>query len=267
MYESTFYAGNLNIYGKETLSPIFLICSLFEAAALINRNEKIFIPLRVVNTILILRILFIISGKVRDSVESASFVNEVGNSISSFTSFLTGGLFNMPENLATESRLLIGYYIILFALLLSIIAFVSYLYYRFFKNEKLVQESKLHFYDFVNVFTENRLFSFAICLVIISQFLPFNKMSTLMEPASAFGDHPFISSIICIIAFLILVSLSQKNIHNIKYYILVEIGSLVIWNPFYVFQYGNPGVGYIIYIVGLALLVYSLVGNKLLKNS
>jgi hypothetical protein len=52
-----------------------------------------------------------------------------------------------------------------------------------------------------------------------------------------------------------------------KRYIIIEILSIVIWNPFIIFRYGTPGIGYWLYIVGLGLLTYSILGNKLKINS
>ena len=43
----------------------------------------------------------------------------------------------------------------------------------------------------------------------------------------------------------------RKNTRKIRLYSILEIASVVIWNPFYAFKYTLPGVGYILYIISL----------------
>ncbi|HEL2111275.1 TPA: hypothetical protein TY903_001832 [Streptococcus suis] len=88
-------------------------------------------------------------------------------------------------------------------------------------------------------------------------------MNKFLLATPAFADHPFVSSVICIVAFLLLSNLLQDNINNVKRYAIIEIASLLIWNPFYVYKFGTPGLGYLIYLVGLGMLVYSIFGAKL----
>ena len=100
-------------------------------------------------------------------------------------------------------------------------------------------------------------------LLVISQLLPFNIMNKFLLATPAFADHPIVSSVICIVAFLLLSNLLQDNLNNVKRYAIIEIASVLIWNPFYVYRFGTPGLGYLIYLVGLGLLVYSIFGKKL----
>ncbi|NQM12716.1 hypothetical protein HO422_00910 [Streptococcus suis] len=88
-------------------------------------------------------------------------------------------------------------------------------------------------------------------------------MNKFLLATPAFADHPFVSSVICIVAFLLLSNLLQDNINNVKRYAIIEIVSILIWNPFYVYKFGTPGLGYLIYLVGLGMLVYSIFGAKL----
>ncbi|MFM0585180.1 hypothetical protein P7J12_01955 [Streptococcus suis] len=263
MYDATFQIGNLNIYGKAEVAPFLLICTLIEICALISRNEKIFIPLRFLNTILIFNILSYISTDVIESEQSAAFANGIGNFASSVMSFFTFGLFEMPTDLAQSSKLLFGYHFIRLALLLCSIIFILYLYIRFIKKEELVQTNNFDFHKLLELYSKNKLLVIATVLLVISQLLPFNIMNKSLLPTPAFADHPIFSSIICIVAFLLLSNLLHDNINNIKRYAIIEITSILIWNPFYVYKFGTPGVGYLVYLVGLGMLAYSIFGAKL----
>ena len=145
-----------------------------------------------------------------------------------------------------------------------------YLYFRFYRKEELVQTSQIKYQvqyrSFINVFTKNRLLATGTYLVIASQFLPFNSMNPYLVPTPAFAHFPLISLSICIIGILLIYSILNET-NNMKRYIIIEILSIVIWNPFIVFRYGAPGIGYWLYIVGLGLLTYSILGNKLKINS
>ncbi|HFI0404252.1 TPA: hypothetical protein ACGOZ1_000276 [Streptococcus suis] len=267
MYDATFQIGNLNIYGKVNIAPLFLVCSVIEIVGLINRKEKIFIPFRVINTFLILNILSTISIAVIESEQSAAFANNVGNFASSVMSFFTFGLFEMPTNLAQSSKLLFGYHFIRLVLLILSIIFVLYLYNRFIKKEELVHTTHFDFHKLLELYSKNKLLVIANVLLVISQLLPFNIMNKFLLATPAFADHPIVSSVICLVAFLLLLNLFQNNTNNVKRYAIIEIASVIIWNPFYVYKYGTPGFGYLIYIVGLGLLAYSVFGNKLKTES
>jgi len=91
-------------------------------------------------------------------------------------------------------------------------------------------------------------------------------MNPYLVPTPAFAHFPIISLNICIIGILLIYSILNET-NNMKRYIIIEILSIVIWNPFIVFRYGAPGIGYWLYIVGLGLLTYSILGNKLKINS
>lgn len=263
MYDATLQIGNLNIYGKANIAPIFLVCSVIEIIALINRKEKIFLPFRVINAVLILNILSTISTAVIESEKSAAFANDIGNFASSVMSFFTFGLFEMPTDLAQSSKLLLGYHFIRLALLLCSIIYILYLYNRFIKKEELVHAINFDFHKLVELYSKNKLLLIATVLLVISQLLPFNIMNKFLLATPAFADHPFVSSVICIVAFLLLSNLLQDNINNVKRYAIIEIVSILIWNPFYVYKFGTPGLGYLIYLVGLGMLVYSIFGAKL----
>ena len=262
--------GNLNIYGESELAPLLLISLFFEISTLINRNEKLFIPLRVVNTIFSLIILSIISNSVRRSEINTTQLNNSGNFVSGFISYLTDGFVNIPMNTSQPIKILFGYYLISVELLLCSIIFIIYLYFRFYRKEELVQTSQIKYQvqyrSFINVFTKNRLLATGTYLVIASQFLPFNSMNPYLVPTPAFAHFPLISLSICIIGILLIYSILNET-NNMKRYIIIEILSIVIWNPFIVFRYGTPGIGYWLYIVGLGLLTYSILGNKLKINS
>lgn len=258
--------GNLNIYGASEWAPLFLIFSLIEISSVINRREKFFIPLRIVNTLLMLTMQSAISSEVQSSENIANQANAIGNAASSFISTFTFGLYNIPQDLADSSRLLGGYHAISFTLLLSSITFAYYLYLRFVKKESIVPNSSIPLSEIRNVFATNKLLTAAISLMALSQFIPFNRMNSNLFPSPAFADHPVISSAICIVFFLIFSSLLQRNNKFIELYVIIEIASLLIWNPFYVLRYGAPGLGYIIYIVGLALLIYYELRSRASNN-
>ena len=263
MYDATLQIGNLNIYGKANIAPIFLVCSVIEIIALINRNEKIFLPFRVINTFLILNILSTRSTAVIESEQSAAFANDIGNFASSVMSFFTFGLFEMSTDLAQSSKLLFGYHFIRLALLLCSVIFILYLYNRFIKKEELVHAINFDFHKLVELYSKNKLLVIATVLLVISQLLPFNIMNKFLFATPAFADHPIVSSVICLVAFLLVSNLLQDSTKNVRRYAVIEIASVLIWNPFYVYKFGTPGVGYLIYIIGLGLLVYSIFGAKL----
>lgn len=259
------YIGNLNIYGKVEIASLFLFCSLVEIFVLLNRNEKMFIFLRVVNSALLLNVLLSISAIIQQSEENAYDTNAIGNLMSSFTSFATFGLYNVPNNIARSSRLLFGYYLILFAFFISFIIFSLYLYRRFIKKEDFTQTSQFQFRDCIHLFAKNKLLSVATCLTLLSQFLPFNSMNDFSNPTPAFAAQPVVSSIIIVITLLQLASLLQNNRHKFKQYIIFELASVFVWNPFYVFSHLGPGVGYFLYMIGVGLLTYVLIENRLKK--
>ncbi|MGO0056267.1 hypothetical protein ACTMTD_00710 [Streptococcus suis] len=263
MYDATLQIGNLNIYGKANIAPICLVCSVIEIIALINRKEKIFLPFRVINTVLILNILSTISTAVIESEKSAAFANDIGNFASSVMSFFTFGLFEMPTDLAQSSKLLLGYHFIRIALLLCSVIYILYLYNRFIKKEELVHAINFDFHKLLELYSKNKLLVIATVLLVISQLLPFNIMNKFLLATPAFADHPIISSVICIVAFLLVSNLLQDNTNNVRLYVIIEIASVLIWNPFYVYRFGTPGLGYLIYLVGLGMLVYSIFGAKL----
>lgn len=266
IYKTSFSIGSLNIYGENELAPLLLISLLFEIIALINRNEKLFIPLRIVNSFLLFLILSSASNLVTRTEISSSEINSVGNLASDMMSEASNGLYNMPKDLAQPDRLLFGYSIISISLLLCLIIFAGYLYYRFYKKERFVQTSYIQYRDFIASFTKNKLLSIGIYFLLASQFLPFNRMQVNLLPTPAFAHMPIISSAICIIGFLLIYSILHDP-NNIKRYIIIELLSIVFWNPFIVFKYGAPGIGYWFYIVGLAFLAYSILGDKLRVNS
>lgn len=140
---------------------------------------------------------------------------------------------------------------------------ILYLYNRFIKKEELVHAINFDFHKLVELYSKNKLLLIATVLLVISQLLPFNIMNKFLLATPAFADHPFVSSVICIVAFLLLSNLLQDNINNVKRYAIIEIVSILIWNPFYVYKFGTPGLGYLIYLVGLGMLVYSIFGAKL----
>lgn len=263
MYDATLQIGNLNIYGKVNIAPLFLVLSVIEIIALINRNEKIFLPFRVINTFLILNILSTISTAVIESEQSAAFANDIGNFASSVMSFFTFGLFEMPTDLAQSSKLLLGYHFIRLALLLCSVIYILYLYNRFIKKEEVVHAINFDFHKLVELYSKNKLLVIANVLLVISQLLPFNIMNKFLLATPAFADHPIVSSVIWIVAFLLVSNLLQGNTNNVRRYAIIEIASVLIWNPFYVYRFGTPGLGYLIYLVGLGLLVYSIFGAKL----
>lgn len=270
------FNGNLNIYGESKLAPVLLIFLLFEIIALINQDEKLFIPLRVLNSFLTLLILKEISDVVTRSEVSTAAGTLFGLSVFSsllnmatggWSSALFGGALDPSQIRISPDRRLFGYYIIEFTLLVSLSVFVFYLYRRFYKKEKLIKINRIKYHDFIAVFSKNKLLSIATYLVILSQFIPFNIMIKTLLPTPAFAAHPLFSSAICIIGFLLLDSILNENTNNIKRYIIIEIMSIVIWNPFSVFKYGAPGFGYILYILGIGIFVYSLLNIIKLENN
>jgi hypothetical protein len=266
IYKTSFSIGSLNIYGENELAPLLLISLLFEISALINRNEKLFIPLRIVNSFLLFLILSSASNLVARTGIDSSEINSVGNFASEMMSEASYGFYNMPQDLAQPDRLLFGYSIISISLLLCLIIFAVYLYYRFYKKEKFIQTSYIQYRDFIDSFTKNKLLSIGIYFLLASQFLPFNRMQVNLLPTPAFAHMPIISLAICIIGFLLIYSILHDQ-NNINRYIIIELLSIVFWNPFTVFKYGAPGIGYWLYIVGLAFLAYSILGDKLRENS
>ncbi|MDU4454339.1 MAG: hypothetical protein E7I91_06875 [Streptococcus mitis] len=276
IHVSNVFNGNLNIYGESKLAPVLLIFLIFEIITLINQDEKLFIPLRLLNSFLTLLILKEISDVVTRSEVSTAAGTLFGLSVfSSLLNMATGGWFNTllggaldPSQIRiSPDRRLFGYYIIGFALLLSLIVFVFYLYRRFYKKEKLIKVNNINYHDFIAVFSKNKLLSIATYLVMASQFIPFNIMINTLLPTPAFAAHPLFSSAICIIGFLLLDSILNENTSNIKRYIIIEIMSIVIWNPFSVFKYGSPGFGYILYTLGIGLFVYSLLNIIKLESN
>ncbi len=83
----------------------------------------------------------------------------------------------------------------------------------------------------------------------------------LATPAFPDKSYSFIGNMDSCI--LLVSNLLQGNTNNVRRYAIIEIASVLIWNPFYVYRFGTPGLGYLIYLVGLGLLVYSIFGAKL----
>jgi membrane protein len=271
-YNSNIFNGNLNIYGKKELAPLLLILLLIEISALINRNEKLFVPLRIVNIFLTLLLLAEISNSVTQSEIATATGTFLGLSVLSFGfQMIMGGWYDVlfgggidPSLIQISSdRRLFGFHLISFALFLSLLVFAFYLYRRFYKKEKFIQTNLINYHDFITVFYKNRLLSIATYLVTASHFIPFNIMTKTLYPTPAFANHPIISASICVIGYLLLRSIIREDTSKIRLYSILEIISIIIWNPFYVFKYGLPGIGYILYIIGLGLFAYSLLSDKL----
>lgn len=260
--------GRLNLYAAHpgVWGSLFLASSIVEFGAVLIKFEKIFIPLRVVNSIWLSNMLKLQMEAYKDYLNFESSFNLGTKIIEGLTSWFTDDLFAIPAREASNMFILGGYTIIRFGMFLSFITMAIYLYFRVIKKESLHSIPNITLVSVQSFFValnKDKIITLASCLLLVSPFIKFINWFGLMK--SAFGANPIFALTISLLAYLIILNLSQNKEKNVNILSLLELLTFIFWNPLFVLKHGMFGLGYIIYIIGLSLLASHIVRRRFMN--
>lgn len=159
-----------------------------------------------------------------------------------------------------------SYLYIRYAAIFSFFVFLAYLYLRFIKKHELRAEANpyvLSLQDIRVAFYRDKLMTVAALSLLLSPFMRFISLpgydSTIV---SSFATNPYTSLVVVMTSSLMLSFLVKGNDKAGHYCMIMVFLTFLIFNPIYVIGHGIPGFGYLLYLVGVGLLVYQLVSKK-----
>lgn len=258
------YATVSGLFGPS----LFLVVSIIELGAVFTKNEKVFIPLRVVNTLWLFNLLNNISTIVANDQSTTNRSNK----LRTFAE-ITAGLFTGWSPSITKIRsfnLLGGYSVIRFILFFSILVFLGYLFLRFVKKQELemgIAQNFLTIQDVLVAFNRDKLITVGTLLLLISPFFKFIALqNSPIGRVPAFATNYIFATAIVVLAGLLLLSFARGNDKAFAYYSIAIALTFIRLNPFYVFQNGELNIGYFLYLAGLGILIYYYLTKNVIKQ-
>ena len=246
--------GKLNLYAMASMATLFLISSVIEIIFTLKKNEKVFITLRVVNSLWLFSLIGHIVKQIEDLQKTESLLDFGAGVVENLYSWLSFGIVNFSIPRSGYSYLLGTVNIIRILADISLVILLIYVYLRFFKKDEFdttpcIEGSLIA--KLQTAYNLNKVVTGASVALILSLFLRFWSNGRIAVPA--FGTRPFIASATIALSVFMIQGVLVKDAQKLERSILIVLITFILWNPISAFRQG-VGVGYLLYLVAIITL-------------
>jgi membrane protein len=246
--------GKLNLYAMASMATLFLISSVIEIIFTLKKNEKVFITLRVVNSLWLFSLIGHIVKQIEDLQKTESLLDFGAGVVENLYSWLSFGIVNFSIPRSGYSYLLGTVNIIRILADISLVILLIYVYLRFFKKDEFdttpcIEGSLIA--KLQTAYNLDKVVTGASVALILSLFLRFWSNGRIAVPA--FGTRPFIASATIALSVFMIQGVLVKDAQKLERSILIVLITFILWNPISAFRQG-VGVGYLLYLVAIITL-------------
>ena len=250
--------GKLNLYALDSVAVLFLISSVIEIVFTLKKNEKVFIPLRVVNLLWLFSMIGNLTKQIENlqMTESAMGVTLMGAGVvENLYSWLTFGIVDFAIPKSGYSSLLGTVNVIRIVADISLVLLLVYLYFRFIKKDAFDTTPCLEvrfISELQTAYHLDQIVTIASIALIVSPFLRFMSNGPIV--VTAFGRKPFFALATVVLGVVVIHGVLSKDAKVLGKSILATLITFILWNPIYVMRQGRFGLGYILYLAGVITL-------------
>ena len=246
--------GKLNLYAMASMATLFLISSVIEIIFTLKKNEKVFITLRVVNSLWLFSLIGHSVKQIEDLQKTESLLDFGAGVVENLYSWLSFGIVNFSIPRSGYSYLLGTVNIIRILADISLVILLIYVYLRFFKKDEFdttpcIEGSLIA--KLQTAYNLDKVVTGASVALILSLFLRFWSNGRIAVPA--FGTRPFIASATIALSVFMIQGVLVKDAQKLERSILIVLITFILWNPISAFRQG-VGVGYLLYLVAIITL-------------
>ena len=241
--------GKLNLYALDSVAVLFLISSVIEIVFTLKKNEKVFIPLRVVNLLWLFSMIGNLTKQIENLQMTESALDFGAGVVENLYSWLTFGIVDFSISRSGYSSLLGTVNVIRIVADISLVLLLVYLYFRFIKKDAFDTTPCLEvrfISELQTAYHLDQIVTIASSALIFSPFLRFMSNGPIV--VTAFGRKPFFALATVVLGVL------SKDAKVLGKSILVTLITFILWNPIYVMRQGRFGLGYILYLAGVITL-------------
>ena len=184
--------GKLNLYALDSVTVLFLISSVIEIVFTLKKNEKVFIPLRVVNLLWLFSLIGNLTKQIENLQMTESALDFGAGVVENLYSWLTFGIVDFSIPRSGYSSLLGTVNVIRIVADISLVLLLAYLYFRFIKKDEFDTTPCLKgniIAALQTAYNLDNIVTIASIALIVSPFLRFMSNGPIV--VTAFGRKPF----------------------------------------------------------------------------
>ena len=247
--------GKLNLYALDSVAVLFLISSVIEIVFTLKKNEKVFIPLRVVNLLWLFSMIGNLTKQIENLQMTESALDFGAGVVENLYSWLTFGIVDFSIPRSGYSSLLGTVNVIRIVADISLVLLLVYLYFRFIKKDEFDTTPCLKgsiITALQTAYNSDKIVTIASIALIVSPFLRFMSNGPIV--VTAFGRKPFFALATVVLGVVVIHGVLSKDAKVLGKSILATLITFILWNPIYVMRQGHFGLGYILYLAGVITL-------------
>ena len=218
--------GKLNLYALDSVAVLFLISSVIEIVFTLKKNEKVFIPLRVVNLLWLFSLIGNLTKQIENLQMTESALDFGAGVVENLYSWLTFGIVDFSIPRSGYSSLLGTVNVIRIVADISLVLLLAYLYFRFIKKDEFDTTPCLKgniIAALQTAYNLDKIVTIASIALIVSPFLRFMSNGPIV--VTAFGRKPFFALATVALGVVVIRGVLSKDA---KVYILYLAGVITL---------------------------------------